>query len=138
MSGRDGEVHLSGPRRQPELRGFKRRDGKSLADRRAIALSKRRHQTFATPVRLDTRYRPVLSGPHRGLSSNHAPSVMALQVPSLVGTTYNDDVEAYKRFKPRRYVPPPPPAATGTGTFTDATSPRRFASGDHVRNGAAV
>ena len=52
-----------------------------------VALSNRRPQTFATPVRFDTKYRTPPSGPHRGLSSNHAPSVIARQSPPSAGVT---------------------------------------------------
>ena len=52
-----------------------------------VALSNRRPQTLATPVRFDTKYRIRPSGPHRGLSSNHAPSVIARHVPPAAGMT---------------------------------------------------
>jgi hypothetical protein len=52
-----------------------------------VELSNRRAHTFATPVRFDTKYRMRPSGPHRGLSSNHAPSVIARQAPPAVGIT---------------------------------------------------
>ena len=52
-----------------------------------VESSNRRPQTFATPVRFDTKYRTRPSGPHRGLSSNHAPSVIARQAPPPAGMT---------------------------------------------------
>ena len=52
-----------------------------------VTLSNRRPQTLATPVRFDTKYRIRPSGPHRGLSSNHPPSVIARHVPPPTGMT---------------------------------------------------
>ena len=52
-----------------------------------VASSIRRPHTFATPVRFDTKYRTRPSGPQRGLSSNHVPSVMARQAPPFARVT---------------------------------------------------
>ena len=85
--GRDRDVHLDGPRRQYELPGPERRDGEWLANRRAGGGSNRRPQMFAMPVRFDTKCRMRPSGLHRGLSSNHVPSVIARHGPPAAGIT---------------------------------------------------
>lgn len=71
---------------------------------RPVASSNRRAHTFATPVRFDTKYNTCPSGPHRGLSSNHAPSVIACQLPPAVGMTYTVDVDAYNKSWARKVI----------------------------------
>ncbi len=52
-----------------------------------VEVLNRRPQMFATPVRFDTKYRMRPSGLHRGLSSNHVPSVIARHGPPAAGIT---------------------------------------------------